>query len=27
VLRVQGTTPDGRAIDLRHDVPGVPSAP
>ena len=27
VLRVQGTTPDGRAIDLLHDVRGVRSAP
>ena len=27
VLRIQGTTSDGRAIDLRHDVRGVRSAP
>jgi hypothetical protein len=27
VLRIQGATPDGRTIDLRHDVRGVRSAP
>ena len=27
VLRVQGTTPDGRTIDLLHDVRGVRSVP